>query len=70
LIGRASELSCIQIIKSTLEYENGKSDDWFQVNDSVDDVSTKLVDEKESMPTVTDHDVIIWSDKKFSFENE
>jgi hypothetical protein len=27
LIGRASELSCIQIIKSTLEYENGKSDD-------------------------------------------
>jgi hypothetical protein len=50
--------------------DNGQSDDWCRVNDSVSEVSTKPNDDKKSVLTVTDDDIAICSEKESSFENE
>jgi hypothetical protein len=51
-------------------FDNGKSEDWCRVNDSVTAVSAKPNDNKKSMPTLTNDEIAFCSDKEFSFENE
>jgi hypothetical protein len=50
--------------------ENGKSDDWRHANDSMNDVSTKLDDDKKSMRTMAPDEIAICSDKEPSLERK
>jgi hypothetical protein len=50
--------------------DNGKSDDWRRVNDSMNHVSTKLEDDKKSLRTMAPDLIAICSDKEPSFERK
>lgn len=59
----------IGIISDSLEaFDNGRSDDWCEANESVNEVSTKPDDDKKSMPTVTYNDIAICPDKGSSLK--
>jgi hypothetical protein len=59
----------MRTISDSLEaLNNGKSNDWCRVNDTVNEVSMQPDDEK-SLRAMTDDDIAICSDKVSSFEN-
>jgi hypothetical protein len=49
--------------------ENGKSDNWYRLNESRNEVSTEPDDDNKLVLTMTD-DITICSDEKSSLENK
>jgi hypothetical protein len=61
----------IGTISDSLEVSNnGKSDDWCDAKNSLNELSTKSNDDKKSMRTVKHAHIAISSEKESSFENE